>query len=144
MTRVSLFGSPFLLGFEEFERLIDRTAKNAAETYPPYNIERFQQGDDAPERLRITLAVAGFAREDLEITVEDNQLSIRGCLIDEDRKAYLHRGIATRQFQRTFVLADGMEVKTAALDNGLLSVDLERKKPGHVVRRIEIKGSSRS
>ncbi|CAN5248287.1 Hsp20 family protein [soil metagenome] len=142
MTRVSLFSSPFLLGFDDFERLVDRTAKNAAEGYPPYNIERFQRDEGEPERLRITLALAGFGREHLEITVEDNQLSIRGCLREEDRKAYLHRGIATRQFQRIFVLADGMEVKTATLDNGLLSIDLERREPGRVVRRIEINGSS--
>jgi HSP20 family molecular chaperone IbpA len=140
MTRVSLFSSPFLLGFEELERLLERTAKNAGEGYPPYNIERFPRGNDRGEHLRITLALAGFSRDELEITVEENQLIIRGRQKEEDTGSYLHRGIAARQFQRAFVLADGMEVKGASLENGLLAIDLERLEPERIVRRIEIRG----
>jgi HSP20 family molecular chaperone IbpA len=141
MSRVSLFSSPYLLGFDEFERLLDRAAKSAGDGYPPYNIERMVREDNEPERLRITLAVAGFARDELEIAIEENQLLIRGRQSDDGSRAYLHRGIAARQFQRAFVLADGMEVTGASLENGLLSIDLERPLPQRIVRKIDIKGA---
>jgi HSP20 family molecular chaperone IbpA len=140
MTRVSLFSSPYLLGFDDFERILDRAAKSANDGYPPYNIERVPRVEDAPEKFRITLAVAGFARDELEITVEDNQLIIRGRQVDDGSRAYLHRGIAARQFQRAFVVADGVEVKNAQLENGLLAIDLERLELQRIVRKIEIKG----
>jgi HSP20 family molecular chaperone IbpA len=133
VTRLSLFDSPLLLGFERFERIIDLASKASAEGYPPYNIE--QIGDD---RLRITVALAGFTADDLAITVEDNQLVIRGKQTDDAERSYLHRGIAARQFQRSFVLAEGIEVAGAALDNGLLHIDLARPEPETRVRRIEI------
>ena len=133
MSRPSVFGSPLFLGFDHLEQMLDRVAKNA-DGYPPYNIE--QTGDN---RLRITLAVAGFAMEDLQITQEDNQLVIRGRQKDDsDGRIFLHRGIAARQFQRTFVLADGMEVQKADLKNGLLSIDLARPEPARVIRTIQI------
>jgi HSP20 family molecular chaperone IbpA len=149
MTRVSMLSSPLLLGFEEIERLIDRAAKGANDGYPPYNIERVGRpephpaGDTAdhqarPELLRISLAVAGFTRDQLEITVEDSQLTVRGRQQEDKTREYLYRGIATRQFQRTFVLADGIEVKAADLSNGLLSIDLVRIEPERLVRRIDI------
>lgn len=137
MTRMPLLSSPLLLGFDEIERLIDRVGKSGSDGYPPYNIERITNADRA-ETLRITLAVAGFDRNQLEITLEDNQLSIRGKQEDDKSREYLHRGIAARQFARTFVLADGIEVKSADLVNGLLSIDLVRHEPDRVVRRIEI------
>jgi len=137
MSRVPSLSSPFLLGFDEIERALDRVAK-AADGYPPYNIERIPRGDDAPERLRITLAVAGFTRDQLDITVEENQLMIRGKQQDDKARHYLHRGIAARQFQRTFVLAEGMEVLGADLKNGLLSVDLIRPEPERIVKTISI------
>jgi HSP20 family molecular chaperone IbpA len=140
MSRVSVFSSPFLLGFDEVERLLEQATKTAGDGYPPYNIERLAEGDSAAERLRITLAVAGFTRADLEIMVEDNQLTIRGSQKNGDARDYLHRGIAARQFSRAFVLADGMEVANAQLENGLLSIDLIRLEPDKIVRRIEIKG----
>lgn len=140
MTRLSLFSSPYLLGFDEFERLLERTAKAAGDGYPPYNIERFPCREGEPERLRITLALAGFCREELEIVIEDNQLIIKGRQKEDDQRSYLHRGIAARHFQRTFLLADGMEVTAATLDSGLLQIDLERQEPERIVRRIEIKG----
>jgi HSP20 family molecular chaperone IbpA len=133
MTRVSMFNSPLMLGFDHFERMLDRVAKSATEGYPPYNIE--QIGENG---LRITLAVAGFATEDLGITVEDNQLVIRGKQSDEPGHTYLHRGIAARQFQRSFLLADGIEVTGAELDNGLLHINLERPEVEPAVRTIEI------
>lgn len=133
MTRLSLFNSPFLLGFDHFERAIDRVSKAGGDGYPPYNVE--QTGEN---RLRITLAVAGFGAEDLQVQIEDNQLVIRGRHDDEAERVYLHRGIATRQFQRSFVLAEGIEVSGAALDNGLLSIDLERPLVEPRVRTIEI------
>lgn len=135
MTRVLQFNSPFLLGFDELERLLDRAAK-ASDGYPPYNVEQLpaEKGD----ALRITLAVAGFSREELSVTVENNQLVIRGRQEEEGARTYLHRGIAARQFQRSFVLADGMEVKAARLENGLLTIDLLRPEPEHKLRRIEI------
>lgn len=140
MTRVSLLSSPLLLGFEEIERLIDRLGKTGGEGYPPYNIERLSP-EGGPEALRITLAVAGFSRTQLDVTVEDNQLVIRGKQEDDKSKEYLHRGIAARQFTRTFVLADGIEVRAADLKDGLLSVDLVRHEPDRLVRRVEIGGS---
>jgi HSP20 family molecular chaperone IbpA len=127
-----------LLGFEEIERLIDRVGKGASDGYPPYNIERIAKDGERGELLRITLAVAGFTRDQLEITVEDNQLTIRGKQQDDKSREYLYRGIAARQFQRTFVLADGIEIKSADLNNGLLSIDLIRHEPERLVRRIEI------
>lgn len=138
MSRMSLLSSPLLLGFEEIERLIDRVGKGAGEGYPPYNIERLPRTDDEPERLRITLAVAGFCRDQLDITVEDSQLVVRGRQEPDEERAYLYRGIATRKFQRTFVLAEGIEVRSADLSNGLLSIDLVRLEPERFVRRIEI------
>ena len=112
--------SPLLLGFEEIERLIDRASKTAGDGYPPYNIERLPRNGSEPERLRITLAVAGFAREDLEVSFEENQLVIRGKQKDDVERQYLHRGIAARQFQRAFVVADGITIKVAELKDGLL------------------------
>lgn len=140
MTRVSVFSSPFLLGFDELERHLDRAAKSAGDGYPPYNIERFAPGAGQSEHLRITLAVAGFTREELDVTIEDNQLVIRGRQKEDGGKAYLHRGIAARQFQRAFVLAEGMNVTGAALENGLLAIELERPEPERTVRRVDIKG----
>ena len=138
MARVPSLSSPFLLGFDEIERALDRVAK-AADGYPPYNIERMAREDGRPERLRITLAVAGFARDELDVTIEESQLVIRGRQNDEQQtRQYLHRGIAARQFQRTFVLADGMEVLGADLKNGLLSIDLARPEPERVVKTIAI------
>jgi len=141
MTRVSLFSSPLLLGFDELERLLDRAAKSNGEGYPPYNVERLAPQAGKGERLRITLAVAGFGRADLDVTVEENQLLIKGRQREENGRAYLHRGIAGRMFMRSFVLADGMEVKGASLENGLLSIDLERPEPERVIRKIEISGA---
>jgi HSP20 family molecular chaperone IbpA len=137
MARVPSLSSPFLLGFDEIERALDRVAK-AADGYPPYNIERLARKDGRPERLRITLAVAGFSRDELDVTIEESQLVIRGRQNDEETRQYLHRGIASRQFQRTFVLADGMEVLGADLKNGLLSIDLARPEPERIVKTIAI------
>jgi HSP20 family molecular chaperone IbpA len=134
MNRVPVFGSPLLLGFDHVERMLDRVAKTANDGYPPYNIE--QLGED---RLRIVLAVAGFRAEDLSITVEENQLVLRGKQADEAGRVYLHRGIAARQFQRAFVLAEGIEVAGADLDNGLLQIDLVRPRVEPAVRRIAIR-----
>lgn len=159
MTRLGLLSNPLLLGFEEIERLIDRAGKSANEGYPPYNIERIApvvgaNGSDQPitgqssidqanaerlpERLRITLAVAGFTRDQLDITLEDKQLSVRGKQQDDQTREYIYRGIAARQFSRTFVLAEGIEVRSAELVNGLLVIDLVRHEPERLVRRIEI------
>ncbi|HEX2217038.1 MAG TPA: Hsp20 family protein [Xanthobacteraceae bacterium] len=137
MSRVPSLSSPFLLGFDEIERALDRVSK-AADGYPPYNIERLARDERSPERLRITLAVAGFTRDQLEVTIEENQLVIRGKQQEDQRRDYLHRGIAARQFQRTFVLADGMDVLSADLNHGLLSIDLARPEPERVVRTIAI------
>lgn len=145
MARVTRLSSPMLLGFEEIESLIQRAGhKSAGDGYPPYNIERLAKADDEPERLRITIAVAGFAEDDLEVTVEDNKLLIRGRQSDDENREYIYRGIAARQFQRSFVLADGMEVRSADLSNGMLCVDLVRLVPDRLVRRIEIGGKSES
>jgi HSP20 family molecular chaperone IbpA len=133
MSRLSLFNSPLLLGFDQFERTLDRISKAGAEGYPPYNIEQVSDDD-----LRITLAVAGFGLDDLEIQIEDNQLTVRGKQTEDDSRVYLHRGIAARQFQRSFVLAEGIEVTGASLDNGLLSIDLKRPKVESQVRTVPI------
>lgn len=132
-TRVSLFNSPFLLGFDEFERTLDRVARAAGDGYPPYNIE--QTGE---HELRITLAVAGFTQDELSVQTEDNQLVIRGRQAEDKGRVYLHRGIAARQFHRSFVLADGLDVTGASLHHGLLQVDLCRPKPEPKVRAIPI------
>ena len=137
MSRVPSLSSPFLLGFDEIERALDRVAK-AADGYPPYNIERIPREDGYPERLRITLAVAGFTRDQLDVSIEESQLVIRGRQQDDKARQFLHRGIAARQFQRTFVLADGMEVLGADLKNGLLSIDLARPIPERVIKSIKI------
>lgn len=138
MSRQSPFGHPFLLGFDEIEQALDRVSKAAGDGYPPYNIERLARTEQAPERLRITLAVAGFTRDQLEVTLQEGQLAIRGRQHDDKTRHYLHRGIAARQFQRTFLLADGMEVLGADLSDGLLSIDLARPEPERTVRKIEI------
>jgi HSP20 family molecular chaperone IbpA len=137
MSRSVFFNSPFMLGFDHLERLLERTAKSANDGYPPYNIE--ETGSD---RLRITLAVAGFSRDELDVTVEDNQLVIRGKQTEPADKAFLHRGIAARQFQRAFVLADGIDVTGAELANGLLSIELARPQPESVTRRIDIRSGN--
>tara|TARA_X000001036_G_scaffold369404_1_gene355474 strand:- start:245 stop:718 length:474 start_codon:yes stop_codon:yes gene_type:complete len=134
MSRLPVFDSPLLLGFDHFERVIDRVAKSSAEGYPPYNIEQINK-----EALRITVAVAGFSMNDLEVTTEDNQLVIRGRNAAEDKeRIYLHKGIAARQFQRSFVLAEGIEVVTARLQDGLLHIDMLRPVPEPEVRKIKI------
>ncbi|MBV8428853.1 MAG: Hsp20 family protein [Hyphomicrobiales bacterium] len=138
MSRQIGLSSPFMLGFDEIERALDRVAKAAGDGYPPYNIERISASTEGPEKLRITLAVAGFAREDIEILVEDRQLLIRGRQHDDESRAFLHRGIAARQFQRAFLLADGLEVQNAELAHGLLSIDLTRPATERVTRRIVI------
>jgi HSP20 family molecular chaperone IbpA len=132
-TRLSVFDSPLLLGFDHFEKTIDRMRKSASEGYPPYNIE--QIGETG---LRISLAVAGFTMDDLDIEVEKNQLNVRGKQQEDDTKVYLHRGIAARQFQRSYVLADGIEVLGAFLDNGLLHIDMKRVEPESTARKIRI------
>jgi HSP20 family molecular chaperone IbpA len=133
------FASPLLLGFDAMEKTLERISK-ASDGYPPYNIERLpaDSATDDPERLRITLAVAGFSEEELDISVEENQLVIRGRQVEQGQREYLYRGIAARQFQRTFVLADGMQVLGAGLKNGLLSVDLIRPEPSRMVKKINI------
>jgi len=130
--------SPFLLGFDEIDRALDRVARNAADGYPPYNIERLPRSAAEPERLRITLAVAGFTRDQLDVSLEENQIIIRGRQVEERERHFLHRGIAARQFQRAFLLAEGLQVLGADLVNGLLSVDLARPEPERIVRKIEI------
>ncbi len=138
MSRVPSLSSPFLLGFDEVERALTRVAKAASEGYPPYNIERIARAGNEPETLRITLAVAGFTRDQLEITLEENQLVIRGRQVDDREREFLHRGIAARQFQRAFLLADGLEVRGADLANGLLSIDLVRPEAERIIRKIDI------
>lgn len=137
MSRISVFSAPFLLGFDSFEERIDRLARSA-DGYPPYNIER-TFGQDGAERFLISIAVAGFSQNELEVVVEDNQLQVRGRQKDETGRDYLHRGIAARQFQRHFLLADGMEVKDATLGHGMLVVALERPKTPKIARRIDIR-----
>jgi HSP20 family molecular chaperone IbpA len=135
MSRLPLFSSPLLLGFEHFERALDRVNKGSGDGYPPYNVEQLGENE-----LRITLAVAGFTMADLSITVEDSQLVIRGKQADDLQRVYLHRGIAARQFQRSFVLAEGIEVRGARLENGLLHVDLVRPTLEARVRTVPIRG----
>ena len=137
MSRLSLFNSPLLLGFDHFERALDRVSKVSSDGYPPYNVE--QVGADA---LRITLAVAGFTTGDLSITIEDNQLVVRGKQSDDAQRVYLHRGIAARQFQRSFVLAEGIDVRAAWLDNGLLHNDLVRPEVEGRVRTVAIRNGA--
>jgi HSP20 family molecular chaperone IbpA len=138
MTRVTFASHPYLLGFEQLDRMVERTVKSGNDGYPPYNIE--QVADSA---YRITLAVAGFCDDDLSITLEDSQLVIRGRQADDsDERVFLHRGIAARQFQRSFVLADGVEISGALLENGLLHLDLQRKLPNTVVQTIKIKSAN--
>ena len=137
MSRVSLFNSPFLLGFDDLERALDRVSKSSSDGYPPYNIERVGEND-----IRITLAVAGFARDQLSVSIEDTQLVIRGRQIDDPDREFLHRGIAARQFQRSFVLAEGIEIVGAELDNGLLHVNVKRPVVETQTRTIEIKTTS--
>ncbi len=134
--RISLFDSPFLLGFDQFEQALDRVSRSSAEGYPPYNIEQLSE-----TRLRITVAVAGFDMDDLSVQLENNQLVIRGkrAAAEEDNRVFIHRGIATRQFQRAFILSDDIEVKDATLNNGLLHIDLERLLPETTVQTIRIK-----
>jgi HSP20 family molecular chaperone IbpA len=140
MTKVTFASHPYLLGFEQLERLVERTAKSGNEGYPPYTIE---QCDDLA--YRITLAVAGFAEDELSITLENSQLVVRGRQADEpDGRVFLHRGIAARQFQRSFVLADGVEVSGAMLENGLLHIDLAKAEPETIVRTIQINGKNRA
>jgi len=134
MSRNVYFNSPFLLGFEHLDRLLERTAKAAGDGYPPYNIEQ-----SCDETLRITLAVAGFGQNELNVTIEDRQLVIRGKQNDAADRTFLHRGIAARQFQRAFVLAEGIEVTGAELSNGLLSIELARPKAETIVRSVEIR-----
>lgn len=136
-TRLSLFDSPMFLGFDHFEETFNRLRKSASEGYPPYNIEQTHENG-----LRITLAVAGFTMDDLEVEVEKNQLTIRGRQEEDEGRLYLHRGIASRQFQRSFVLADGIEVLGASIDNGLLHIEMERQEPESNARKIQISGKS--
>ena len=136
MARLSLFNSPLLLGFDHFERVLDRVTRASGDGYPPYNVEQ-----TAPNALRITLAVAGFKREELNVTVEDKELVIRGKQIEDDGRVYLHRGIAARQFQRRFVLAEGIDITGAALANGLLSIDLLRPEAESRSQTVEIRDS---
>jgi HSP20 family molecular chaperone IbpA len=141
MTRISAFSSPLLLGFDEVERALERLSKAAGDGYPPYNIERLPASESQGDMLRITLAVAGFSPEGLDVSVEDNELVICGRQTeDSGSRTYLHRGIAARQFRKIFVLAEGIEVVGADLADGLLSIDLARPSTDKTVRRIEING----
>ena len=139
MSRPSPFGHPFLLGFDEIEQALERVAKSTNDGYPPYNIERIAQPDGSPGGLRITVAVAGFMPEDLDVRVEDNHLVVKGRQTDEASRTYLHRGIAARQFQRVFLLADGMQVSDAHLAHGLLHIDVTRPEPESRITRIPIR-----
>ncbi len=143
MNRMSLLSNPLLLGFDQIERLIDRASKGG-DGYPPYNIERIANGEGKADSLRITLAVAGFTSDQLDVVVEDSQLVVRGKQAEDAGRDYLYRGIAARQFQRTFVLADGIEVRSADLSNGLLQIDLMRHEPERMVRRIDISEKSKT
>src|SRR5580698_3230349 len=133
MVRAPALSSPSLLGFDQIERALDKASRSASDGYPPYNIERIGASDGAPERLRITLAVAGFAREQIEVTQEEGQLLIRGRQPEDKARDYIHRGIAGRQFQRSFLLAEGMQVLGAELADGLLSNEVARPQPERVV-----------
>lgn len=149
MTRMAPFSSPLMLGFEAMEKTLERVAKGA-EGYPPYNIERIHSddqpgqsnGEDRAEKLRITLAVAGFSDDELDVTTEENQLYIRGKQVDNQEHDFLYRGIAARQFQRVFILADGMQIGGAELKNGMLSVDLIRPEPERMIKKINISVSN--
>ena len=143
MSRMTPFSSPLLLGFDAMEKTLERLAKSG-DSYPPYNIERLSGADGKSERLRITLAVAGFAESDLDVTTEENQLVVRGRQTDDTEREFLHRGIAARQFQRAFVLAEGIEVTGAELEHGLLTIELARPKADSVIRTIEIGASKGS
>ena len=134
MTRVSLLSSPFLLGFDHLERVLERATKSANDGYPPYNIEQVSDS-----QWRVVLAVAGFQPDQLNVTLEDSQLVVSGAQEDDDKRAFMHRGIAARQFQRRFVLADGVEVIGASLEHGLLNIDLERPETAPLVQRIKIR-----
>jgi HSP20 family molecular chaperone IbpA len=138
MSRVPSLNSPFLLGFDGIGRAMERVTRTAGDGYPPYNIERMARTESSPERLRITLAVAGFTQDELEILMEEGQLVIRGRQCDGPERHFLHRGIAARQFQRVFLLAEGMQVEGASLENGLLAIDLIRPEPERVVKRVDI------
>ena len=137
MTRVSPFSSPLLLGFDRLEEVVDRLTRSSTEGYPPYNVVHV--GD---ERLRISLAVAGFDEDDLDVTVERNELHIRGRQAEENGAVYLYRGIAARQFHRTFLLADGIEIDGARLDNGLLHIQLKRPTMPEIVRTVAIRSGN--
>jgi len=137
MSRISVFSAPFLLGFDSFEERVDRLAKSA-EGYPPYNIERTVDADGT-EHFLVSIAVAGFSASELEVLAEDNQVVVRGRQKDEPERQFLHRGIAARQFQRSFLLADGMIVKDATLGHGMLVVALERPRTPKIARRIDIR-----
>ena len=139
MSRMSVFNSPFLLGFDQFERTIDRISKLSSDSYPPYNIEQ-----TSPNSIRITIAVAGFNRNDLDISLEGNQLQIRGGRDENDdaERRFIHRGIATRQFQRNFIVAEGIEVEEASMDNGLLFIDLSQPINNEESKKIEIKNKN--
>ena len=139
MSRVSLFSAPFLLGFDAYEERIDRLSR-AADGYPPYNIERTVD-DDGTERFLISIAVAGFAQAELDLMWEDNQLIVRGKQQDETGREFLHRGIAARQFQRSFLLADGVEVKDAVLEHGMVVISVIRPKAEKLARRIDIRSA---
>ncbi|WP_224704725.1 Hsp20 family protein [Devosia aquimaris] len=137
MTRISVFSAPFLLGFDNFEERVDRLAKSA-DGYPPYNIERHVDADGT-ERFMVSIAVAGFSAQELDVMAEDNQIVVRGKQKDDSGRQFLHRGIAARQFQRAFLLADGMIVKDATLGHGMLVIEIERPKLAKTARRIDIR-----
>ncbi len=141
MTRITSLTSPLLLGFEEIERLAEKIARTSGDGYPPYNIERLE--NKGALKLRITLAVAGFGEDDLEVFIENNQLTIQGRQQNDPNRQYLHRGIAARQFQRTFILAAGIEIESCDLTNGLLSIDLVRPEPECRPRQIKINATGK-
>ena len=141
VSRITGFSSPFLLGFEEIERVLDRVTKSTNDGYPPYNIERIRKDpskENSTDQIRITLAVAGFCEEEMDITLEENQLMIKGRQVEDPEREFLHRGIAARQFQRSFVLAEGLEILNAELCNGLLSINLIQPEIEKIVRKIDI------
>ena len=139
MTRITTLTSPLLLGFEEIERMVEKITRTSGDGYPPYNIEKFIE--DGELKLRITLAVAGFAESDLDVSIENNQLTIKGSQETDSQREFLHRGIAARQFQKKFILADGIEIEGASLKNGLLSIDLNRPEPVATIKTIKIKSA---
>ena len=137
MTRITSLTSPLLLGFEEIERMVEKITRTSGDGYPPYNIEKFES--NGALKLRITLAVAGFGENDLDVSIENNQLTIQGRQVNDPDREFLHRGIAARQFQKTFILANGIEIEACELQNGLLSIDLMRPEPRSTARQIKIK-----